>query len=235
MNALEIVQQAAITLGYEPVTSIENMQNPNVQRFVGALNRAMEEILKCYDWQALICQKTFFTSDTNLYNPQLKGYDITKIAPDFDSFITSCLYDYTSKSIIPSVTYDKYQSDLALGTAPYARRFVLTDSHICFTPDFENVNAKIGFVYKTAKAVKNNSSGAWEYKEYFSKNDDVSVLDSKLLLRGLLWKFKAEMGYDYGENFRDFQIFLEKLKDQDSARRKLTNSNFNRLAFGEII
>jgi len=233
MNALEIVQQAAITLGYEPVTSIENAQNPNAQRLLGALNRAMEEVLKCYDWQALICRATFLTNDKSLYNPAVKGYDISLIAPDFDSFITSYLYDYTSKCAIPSVTYDVYQ--LGLSRAVARRSFILKDNHICFTPDFGGNASEIGFVYKTAKAVVSKSAGMRAYKEYFSKNDDESFLDSKLLLRGLLWKFKAEMGYDYAESYRDFQSFLEKLKDQDSGKRNIKPQDFNSLNFGEII
>ncbi|MCL2389299.1 MAG: hypothetical protein FWC85_02820 [Elusimicrobia bacterium] len=236
MNALEIVQQAAITLGYEPVTSIENPQNPNAQRLVGALNRATEEVLKCYDWQALICQTTFLTDDSSIYNSSLKGYDLSRIAPNFDTFITSYLYDYTSKCIIASITYDAYQFGLSRQLSGSARRsFILKDNHICFMPDFAGSRAEIGFVYKTAKPIVNSSTGTRIYKEFFNRNDDESILDSKLLLRGLLWKFKAEMGYDYAESYRDFQSFLGKLKDQDSNRRNITPFAAGMAGLGEII
>jgi hypothetical protein len=225
MNALEIIQQASITLGFDTPLTIETPQDTNSMRLLGQLNRALEEIMRAYDWQCLTLEANFTADKKTHYNAKLGGYNIMQIAPGFGSFLTDYLYNKTLKIAVNSRTLDAYSADKVYKTQGLTQSFILRANHICLF-GLENTQIataqEIAFFYKNKNAVFNtDAQGNVIESELFAKNKDESLIDSKLLLRGLIWKFKAEMGYEYGEAYRDYELFFNKIKDQDANRRNI--------------
>ncbi|GHT29057.1 hypothetical protein AGMMS49995_10890 [Endomicrobiia bacterium] len=225
MNALEIVQQASKTLGIENIKTIQDQINTNTQRLTGALNRALEEVQKSNDWQELISPAHFITNPS-ADNPSyidgidMKGYIFDSMLPSFDYFVSEYLYDNTIKRRINSIRPDGYEYDKVFKMNISFPSFTLIQNFLCFMPEIPK-NHVISFFFKSKYAVYDQSDR--QYKEYFTQDTDTTLLNSQLLLRGLLWKYKCEMGFDYAEAYRDYQTYLNKVRDQDSNRRHLGN------------
>ncbi|GHU52616.1 hypothetical protein FACS189496_3040 [Bacilli bacterium] len=141
MNALEIIQQAAITLGFERPESIQNKQDYSTLRLLGALNRALEEIIKDYDWQNLILPCTFTTTAVDgqggyYWNDKQNfgGYAIDEVCPSFDYFLTDYLYDHNDTKRIPCVTLDRNQIGYFYNTT-LTPSFIFISGTISFNPE----------------------------------------------------------------------------------------------------
>jgi hypothetical protein len=53
------------------------------------------------------------------------------------------------------------------------------------------------------------------YKPFINKDTDTTVFDEELLILAGLYKWKQEMGYEYAEAMRDYQLRLDKAKNDD--------------------
>ncbi|GHT88441.1 hypothetical protein AGMMS49543_26610 [Betaproteobacteria bacterium] len=234
MNALEIVQQISLTLGLPRPTSITDPNDPNVSRILGALNRASEEIVRAHDWQNLVSPCTFTTSNQDgvggyWYDDRnsIGGYYVKDLAQDFDYFLTDYIYDATDSRRINSSTLDRRDMDFATGRSSGGRYFVFFQNSICFMPAIP-AGHKITFYYKSKWSVRdsNPSSSAddetmFRFKEYFDSDLDETYLNEQLLIRGALWKYKSERGLDYAESYRDYEKYLNQIKNQDALRRRV--------------
>ncbi len=43
------------------------------------------------------------------------------------------------------------------------------------------------------------------YKSAFSADDDTSILDSRLIELGTIWRWKAAKGLDYAQNYQNYE------------------------------
>ena len=140
MNALEIIQQASITLGFPKPSTISNQTDSNTQRLLGCLNRALENIIREYNWQAGKLVTTFQAhpraegsaersgvSDPRVCDPRvgdivpepIRGYLIDTCdtgTTGFIGFATNYIYNLTQKKCITPITIDEYLESMSLGS-----------------------------------------------------------------------------------------------------------------------
>jgi hypothetical protein len=221
MNCLEIIQQACITLGFASATTVTDKKDSTTMRLMGLLNRTLEGVLRDYQWQKMIKFCNFEADQKSGYNQNLKGYNLSVLAPGFQSFVSANLYNETQQETINSITYDQYILDKMQGGASIDNKFILQNNHILFMPQPE-LNSSISFFYKSKAAVYNfDGEQNLIAKEYFTSDLDECEIEATLLLSGLIYKYKYEMGFDYAESYRDFQNYLETEKSTDGNLRKI--------------
>ncbi|MDR2427062.1 MAG: hypothetical protein LBD46_07810 [Endomicrobium sp.] len=222
MNCLEIIQQACLTLGFSAPRSINNTQDYTILRLLGLLNRSLEQILMDYQWQKMVKFCQFSADKQTAYNSVLDGYNLELIAPGFKSFITDYIYNETQQKTINSITYDKYIAyRINMTSSSISENFILQNNHILFMPH-PSLYSKISFFYKSKSGVYNfDEENNLLIKEYFTQDSDKSEIESHLLLLGLIFKYKNEMGFDYAESFREYQNCLEIEKSIDSNARRI--------------
>jgi hypothetical protein len=227
MNCLQIIQQACLTLGFSEPYTVTNTKDNTAGRLLGLLNRAVQDILREYQWQKMV-KFCIFPADrqSQSYNPNLKGYNLDIIAKGFKSFMTSYIYDETKKREINSVTYDSFIKEKMRGSGDLKHSFILQNNHIIFMPELSE-DTTISFFYKSCAPVYNfDSMENLITKEYFENDTDLCEINSELLLLGLIYKYKNELGFDYAESFRDYMNCLEIEKSADGNERNIKENNF---------
>lgn len=65
-----------------------------------------------------------------------------------------------------------------------------------------------------------DSTGA-TYRQYFAADSDLIVVPEDVLLMGLRWKWKAEKGLDYSEDFRTYESQFKDAVGQDGGKPNL--------------
>jgi hypothetical protein len=63
------------------------------------------------------------------------------------------------------------------------------------------------------------------YKLTFSADTDVSLIDEKVLTSGLEWRWLKSKGLDYAEEFRRYEMRLERAMGRDDTGREINTSN----------
>jgi len=224
MNALKIIQEAAEALGFEMPKSIEPISDSNARCLLAHLNRVVEEIKISYDWQKMYRVCNFTADKQTAYNSNLKGYDINVIAPGFYNFITNFIYNNTQRKVLNSISLDQLAFAMMWNNS-IIQKFVLQNDHITFHPELP-LNTELTFFYKSSfPIIARDANRNITYKELFENDSDECVFRPELLIRGIIWKFKDDKGFDYAEAFRTYQIALQSAQDEDSNARNIIEGN----------
>lgn len=56
------------------------------------------------------------------------------------------------------------------------------------------------------------------YKQYFTLDTDTILLPETLVLMGLRWRWKKEKGFDYGEDFRTYEMQVKDVLGHDGGK-----------------
>ena len=59
----------------------------------------------------------------------------------------------------------------------------------------------------------------------FTNDNDTTLLDEDLLMKGAIWRWKRAKGLDYAEEFREYQLALERNAGQQNNERVVSTSN----------
>lgn len=212
MSCLSIIQDACNTVGLGAPTTIETTSDPTATKMLGLLNRVGKTLVREYDWQALTKQASFTTNGASEYTISASPVSIT----DFAYLMTPFIYDRTDNRVIIGVGANEYQLRKMYGVGAVSNyRFRIIGNKLQFDEPVPTGHS-LHFEYKTNNWV---IPSAGSDKTAFTLNDDTTYLNEELLTLGLIWKYKNINGFAYDEEFRDYQMFLSKLKDQDKDQR----------------
>jgi hypothetical protein len=60
------------------------------------------------------------------------------------------------------------------------------------------------------------------YKQYFTLDSDTMLLPEELHIAGLRWRWKKEKGFEYGEDFRTYEMQVKDALSRDGGKPKLS-------------
>jgi hypothetical protein len=222
-TALEIIQDASTAAGLTSPSTIENTSDTQTLGMLSLLNRIAKNIHRDFLWQALIKQTSFTTDGSTEYEISSAPISID----DFTNLTTPFLYNRTENRAIIGQNDNSYQITQMYNVTQSRFRFRIIQGKIQFDVAIPS-GQDIHFEYKTKNFVEqDNSPSANTFKDKFDKNTDTTFLDDELLIKGLIWKFLSNQGLSYDEEFREYQEYLSKLKDQDKDLRVIDmNKNY---------
>lgn len=198
MNLLEIVQTFCARSGLRRPTQVATSTDQTYLQIMALANEICEDLVDRWTFEALI-KETVFTS--------VAGQDqgpISTIAPNgFLRILEETIYDRTQKVPIygPIGPAAWQQSQAFMPTGPLYR-YRLRGGHLLFDPVADPGHTD-AFEYASSWIVENVSDGV--QKPYFTKDSDTFLLDDKLLISGLRWKWKAEKNLPYAEEFKVYE------------------------------
>lgn len=214
MDALNITCEVMDACGLAKPATIENGNDSNVIRTLSAVKRAISMIAAKYNWNELRRNISFKASINHpSFNSKTGGFELKKLAPDFDAFLTEALYEKSSYNPIYYLRPDDFLKVEITGISSPSRYFTLQGGAIKLLPKpTQSEDLQIIFDYKSNCPVISQSG---EAKKYFSKDDDTFLLDEELLILGGIYKLKQDLSLDYAQNQADFNARLEELKNNN--------------------
>jgi hypothetical protein len=84
--------------------------------------------------------------------------------------------------------------------------------------DVPTAGETIAYEYVSSYWAQSSASVA---KAQFTSDDDTSYLDEELITLGVIWRFKAAKGLDYGEDFATYERALATAKGEDGGSTML--------------
>ncbi len=205
-TVLEIAQQVAKRIGATQITTIEDASDTSAQRILGQINNEVEALIEEYDWQVLR-KEAEFTTDGSTY------YELETIAPGFSSFNTFYLWDTTNQRTSSGLTPDQALANEVFDNKNIYRDYILRDNKIYFTPNIDATETRTFKFFYISEYPIENASGIG--KQWATLNTDVALFPAKLIIRGVIYRWKAEQGQVYIEEKLDYQRMLDKLMNKD--------------------
>lgn len=210
-SLLEIVQEFCKRTGLKEPSSVASATDTQPKQIMGLANEICEMLTDGYVWEALTKEATFTT---------VSGEDqgaMSTLAPDgFLAVVKDTLYDRTQKvPLYGPLNAQIWQQNKAFVPAGPLYRFRIRGGNLLFSPAAA-ADHTIAFEYYSSFVVYNPDDVV--YKESFTKDTDTFLLPDRLLLLGLRWKWKAEKGLPYTEEYDRFMRSVADLNGKDGVK-----------------
>lgn len=214
MNLLGIVQEFCKRTGLQNpayVSSSADLQSIQIQAL---LNEVCADLTSRWRWQEVVIESTFTSVAA-----ESQGL-LTTLAPiSFLSLVESSVFDRTQGlNVEGPIGSIEWQALKASGFSGALYRFRIQQGKLLFRPA-PVAGHTIAFEYLSSAPIYNGIDAA--YKQYFTKDTDDFLLDGELVLAGLRWKWKAEKGLPYGEEFSAYESRGNILAGRSGGKRKL--------------
>lgn len=212
MNYLELCNDFAQRTALPTATSIASSTTLGQ---VGALLReVLDDLTSNYDFDELVEDATFSTVDADL-----QGL-LSAIAPlGYERLRAGTFFNRSLRLEVPgALTGREWQAQKAMASSGPISWFRIRNRALYMEPK-PSAGQLCAFEYYSNFAVE-ASGGA--RKQYPTADTDTFLLPDKLLMAGLRWRWKAEKGFDYAEEFRAYQELANATAGTSKAARQLS-------------
>src|SRR3990167_3375077 len=194
-DLLQICKDAADEIGIRRPASVIGSTNQTIRRLLTMSNAEGEDLAKAADWTVLQRLHSFTTTD---------GEDEYALPSDYSRLIRNTEWDReNSTPIVGPLTPQEWQSIKSglIGTVSVSRRYriIRSDSstsrvfRIDPTPDTDDETLVFEYISKNWCS---NAAGSSTQSEW-ALDTDLSLLDKRLMVLGMIVRFKRSKGLDY--------------------------------------
>jgi hypothetical protein len=221
MSLLTVVQSACRRLALPVPTAVVSSTDAQVLQLWELANQEGTELSERYDWSILVRQTSFAT---------VAAEDQPASVPsDFGHYVIDSMWNRTTKrKCFGPLTSADWQQVLSYPI------------YTSINPVFRMIQPG-GTIDGYVKLIPTPPAGQSIYYEYAIKNwaattggssptlssyeadTDFSVVDEKLVAKGLLWRFKAAKGFDYGQDFANYEADVARAQAQDGGGKPKLN------------
>lgn len=201
MNLVELCNRFAIRTGL-PQSNTAFGGNTTMAQIAGLLDEVLDYLTSEYNFQQLREEAVFFAQEF-----EYQGV-LNVLAPKgFARLCSGTFFDRTNRLEVQGpLTQAEWQALKATTITGPATWFKIQNDALYLTPA-PAAFGEFAFEYMSNFAVRECSGGA--RKRYPTKDDDLFQLPDDLLLAGLRWRWKAEKGFDYAEELRQFEMLAK--------------------------
>ena len=232
INALEIVRSVCGTLGLPRPNSVTGSGDVQVIQLAELLNEEGSELAarSSSGWQALVREATFTTVATE---DQGAITTIIGAANAFRHIVNETIWNRTTTQPVYGPRPPRiWQGLKALTVAgPYAEYRIRTGK-LLFMP-VPAAGDTCAFEYVTKNWL--TSSDGTEQRSRITNDEDVSLLDDELIRAGLVWRWRAAKGLNFGTDFDKYEARVIDALARDGTKARLSLSGVTDLNVPQAI
>jgi hypothetical protein len=213
MTLLEIIRSFCQRTGLPAPNFVMASTDAQIIQLRALLQEVIEELV-LLDWVGLIKESTFTTVAMEIQGA------MTTLAPSgFRAVLSDTIFNRTLRlPLYGPLAASKWQARKALPTTGPFYMYRIREGNLYFSPTPSAGNL-CAFEYYSKLAIIPAASTP---SETLVADSDTFLLDPRLLLAGLRWKWKCEKGLDYAEDFSRYQIMIQTILGQDGTKATLS-------------
>ncbi|WP_085032308.1 hypothetical protein [Ensifer aridi] len=188
MTLLSAINEVCDVVSLDRFSSVYGSNDPNAQTMVALAQEAGDEIARRADWQKTLKSHTAATSPENFPG-------------DFQRLTPGGAVRRSDGTFIRPVT-NSGQWAVIVGVPSTTAYFFMKGGQFLFSPTAAAVSAVIDYVSKNW--ILNGSTE----RATFSADDDTTLFPERLLVKGILWRWKRQKGLPYEDNLAEFEADL---------------------------
>jgi hypothetical protein len=217
MSLLTVVQGFCQRTGLPVPSFVIGTTDSQIVQITALANEVVEDLCDRWTWTDLMREATFVT---------VAGEDqgsLDTIAPNgFLRISQETIFNRTLRlPLFGPMTQAQWQALKALPTTGPFYKYRIRQNRILFMPA-GIAGHTCAFEYATSFAVV--AADGTTYRSAFAADTDTFVLEERLLLAGLRWKWKAEKGLDYAEEFRRYEEMANNASGRDGTKPRIDMS-----------
>lgn len=224
-TVLEIVKTVAKRVGISVPTTVTGSTDIQVLQLLALVNEEGEELADRYMWTALQKEKTFTTIAAEDQGAIVGGTGLLTVGDGFKYILNDTIWNRTTQ-FKPGgpVGPVGWQGLKATPFSGFWSQYRIRGGHLFFLPA-ATVGQTVAFEYVTENWATDTTGATG--KAEFTADDDVPLLDSKLITTGLVWRWKASKGLSYDEDFRKYENMVADAMARDGTKGKVSLNGCN--------
>lgn len=220
MSLLTLVQKACTRIGITKPTAIVSSSDEQVIQLLGLANEEGDELAARYRWQNLTKEATFTTVAT-----ESQGSITTIAGTDFRYILNDTIWDRTlRRPIFGPLIASQWQQLKAQNMQGPWYQFRIRGNLLLFIP-VPTAGDSCNFEWISRNWCQD--SGATTTYAAWNADTDTGLIDEDVMAMGLIWRWKAAKGLDYGEDFNKYERRVADLMAQDAGKQKLNLEGFS--------
>lgn len=215
-TCLQIVSSACKRLGLNAPAAVVTSSDPQYLQFLELLNEEGQELSARFPWQSITNEVSFTTVAT-----ESQG-SMSTLAPNYNYIINDTIWNRTLRRPVfgPKAAQTWQQQKAFAINGPWSNYRIYGDAlHMFPVP---TAGQSCYFEYVSKNWITLSAGGT---ASEFANDADTPLLDDECLLLGLLWRWKAMKGLDYGEDFNKYEKRVLDAYNRDAGRDWLNLSN----------
>jgi hypothetical protein len=220
-TCLSLIQTICAELGLTQPTSAVGSSDQQIANLVALCNREGQTLAKRTDWTALQLQASFTTQ------AQEDQGAMATIAPGIKFILNDTIWNRDlRRPVFGPATPQEWQQQQAYAiNGPWSRHRVQGGRLLMFPVPVAGQHCYFEYATKNwcTNAAGDASYSAWAH------DDDVLLLDEDLLILGTIWRWKKHKGFEYAEDFADYerQVLDAMARDGGKPNLNMTGSTYD--------
>lgn len=189
MTLITAVNEVCDVVSLDQFDSVYGADDANAQTMLALAKEAGDEIARRVDWQSMLKSET-------------AGVSPFELPEDFQRLIPGGAVRTAAGAFCRAITVGSQWSVIAASASIQPFFFVRGDTML-----FAPVDAAVGAVVEYVS--KNWIIGdPYEERDTFQADDDKVAFPERLLVKGILWRWKRQKGLPYEDNLAEFEADL---------------------------
>lgn len=206
---LTIVKDVCEEVGVPaPLTVISNV-DPRAMTFLALAKKEVRELGRAKWWPSLIQFTTF---------PTVIAQVAYATPANFDKLVPSTIYGQSTKNVRGALSPPQWADMQRYGSVYGIPGFRMLGDTINIVPAPTAVET---FAYEYKRTERVLAADGVTYKNTFTADDDMPLLDDGIIRLGITWRYRYSKGLEYAEDFRMYAEAIEQQYAQELGHGEL--------------
>lgn len=213
MNLLQLVRDFCVLTGLPSPTVCIGTSDQQVLQILALLRECNLDIASRFEWGVLTKQATLLATGV------IEQGTITESFPDLAHIKNETIYNKTTQTkIVGQLTSEEWQQlTITSATGLYGNYRIVGGS--LFIIPAPTLNNELVFDYISSYYY---TSSAGVPQESLLSDSDKFILPYQLVSASLRWRWKAEKGLPYSEDFRAYEALINTMKMREGTKPALS-------------
>lgn len=214
-SLLEIIQGVCRKLGLNQPASVIGSNDRNINQLQEIANEEGQELADGYEWQILNFEVQFYASAT-----ESQGNLNDIVDGNLGWILNNTIWNRTTVRPLfgPLDAAQWQQMKARLAAGPFSQYRIRGNELLFYPAPSAGDDCYFEWI---SKDFCQNAAGTESYREW-NADTDVSILDSRLISLGIVWRWKQLKGLDYQKDELKYRIAVEQAKGRDSTKPVLS-------------
>lgn len=228
MTLLQLIQEVCPLLAITSPNAVTGSADPQVLQLWKIANEEGRKLSARYPWQSLQNESSFLTVAT-----ESQGAITTLAGAGFRYIINETIWNRSlMRPVFGPLTPSQFEQLKAQTMNGPWNQYIFRGGNVLFTP-VPTAGQSCYFMWVTKYWALSNASVA---QGGFLADDDTTVLDNDIFLQGLIWRWNKRKGFDYAEDFAEYERLVADAMARDGGKPTLNLDGYrNTLSPGIIV
>lgn len=214
MSLLTVVQSAARRVGIAVPTSVAGSSDVQALQLMEFVTEEGQDLTDRYPWARLQTEATFVTVAA-----ELQGALSTLAPSSFQYILNDTIWNRSKRRpIYGGLSPEEWQRFKASPVTGPLEQFRLRGGNLYFTP-IPTAGETCAFEYMSGNWCESNLGVG---HEVCVADTDVFRLPERLILLGVVWRWKRSKGLAYAEDFRLYETEVANAQGRDAGKPRLS-------------